>query len=384
MKFTIEKKIFLENLKLVNEISSNVSEKNFLLFTKIICENKEIKLISSNNTMHICIKIKKGFFNCLDGSTLMQKDKLLKIVEKINNDHLTLDVLENNVEIYEKINNKKKISFNLPHASEEIKFPEIVFDEFEKNINIPYESLSKAIYQVYFIALKNENNPELSSINLNVINNAIEFTTFDHIRCAKISIQEKVKENNFFNVSIPISNMLKINNIFKSKKNINISTDNKSTIIFKSEDIIVSSNLLNKEFPIKDLKKEKFIAKDDENKIKVLKIKKNEFLSSLEQVLILSDEERMVKMEILHNEIKLFSGDYCKKIGNATATIEQNSFTFSNKENFEIYFNGNYVLDAIKPLNEEIKFTFLTRNKPFIIENADDDNVIQVIAPMTE
>ena len=119
-----------------------------------------------------------------------------------------------------------------------------------------------------------------------------------------------------------------------------------------------------------------------------MRIKKDEILSSLDKVLILSDEEKMIKMKILHNQIELFSD--CKENGNATTTIEQNKFTFLDKknleikENFEIYFNGNYVFEAIKSLDEEIKFTFVTKNKPFIIENFDNDNVIQVIAPITE
>lgn len=391
MKFTIKKDIFLEKLKLINKITASAVEKNFLLFIKIILKNNEIKLIGINNTMHICIKIKNIkniFFNCIEGFTLIKNEHLLKIVEKISHTYLTLDVLENSIEIYEKTNNQKNYLQKLPCASEEIKenYPDISFKEFEKNISISSNSLDKAIKQIYFIALKNENNPELSSINLNVTNKTIEFTTFDNVRCAKkkIDFQEEIKEKIFFNINIPIANMLKICDIFKNEQNINISTDNK-TITFKSENIIVSSNLLNKEFPIKDLKKERFITKDEEKNIKVLKIQKNEILNSLEKVLALSDEEKMVKLKLSYNQLELFS-DY-KETGNATVIIEKNKFSFSdneNKENFEIYFNGNYVLEAIKSLDEEIKFTFVTKNKPFIIENFDNDNIIHVIAPITE
>lgn len=406
MRFTIEKKIFLEKLEIINKIIPNQVIENIFLFVKIVLNDKTIELTGSDGITSIqtFIKNKNIIYNCKNGSTLVQTKYLIEIIKKlnINDKYFTLEVLENE-KIIEISDSKKKISFKLKCLNEEIKYPEFNFISYKKKINISTKDFINSINKTYFAASNKNSHPILNAINLNLNNGIIFFNSSDSFRFARTKNELKIKNVNF-NINIPVKIMCTISSIFfKNNDDIEISTDDLKVIFSsKNTNTIISSNLLKGDFPsikiFDDFEKNK-------NNIYSLKINAKIFLKSLERVLILSNEEKIIKMTILNNknkEIKLFS-EY-DNIGNVTEVIDDFSSNINN--NFEICFNGKYAIDAIKALvnfpyyeennnnNEEneknfsedypIEFQFISKNKPFIIKNLNDDSVIQVIAPISE
>ena len=395
MRFKIKKENFLEKLEIINKIIPSQTINNIFLFVQIILNEKTLKLIGSSDETSICIFIRdKSIYDCKNGSILIRAKQLLEIIRKMNSEYFTLEVLESEkiIEISDiSSDEKKKSSFKLKCISEETKYPEINFTSYKKKVILSTNDFIKSTYKTYFAAsASNKNNyPILNAININFNNETILFTSSDSFRCARVKNKLIGIKNINFNINIPVKTMLEISNIFKKNTNIEISTDDLK-VVFNSKDIIISSNLLKGDFPnIKIF--------DDFNKnekdIFSLKIKAKLLLESLERILVLSNEEKIVKLTILNNnEIKLFSED--NNIGNATEII--NDFSSNNHNNFEICFNGKYVIDAIKALNnedlmnneenksDEIEFQFMSKNRPFIIKNTNNDNVIQVIAPISE
>ena len=52
-------------------------------------------------------------------------------------------------------------------------------------------------------------------------------------------------------------------------------------------------------------------------------------------------------------------------------------------QNLKVSFNSEFVTAAVKALNaEDVTFAFVGEMKPFVIRNASDDSVIQIVTPV--
>lgn len=385
MRFTIKRKILEKKLEIINNFIPSQTIDDIFNFVKITLNQKEIRLLSSNGITSICISIKeenKSIYNCKDGLILIKAKQFLEIVKKIPSDFFSLEVLKDD-KIIEISDSDKKTSFKLKCFNKEDKFPEINFNSYEKKIIISANNFSNSIRKTFFATSnKTETNPILNAINIKLKNKIIYFTSTDSFRCARV--KNKLSSGNIdFDINIPVEIVSKINNILNNisiKDEIEIST-NGTKVIFKYKNIIISSNLLSDNFP-----NIKIFDNFNENKdIFSLKIEANTLLESLNRILILSDEERTVKLTILNDKIELFSEN---ALGNAFEII--NGFNNKKNNNFEIFFNGKYVIDAISALKNDsddlIEFQFMSKNRPFIMKNVNDkdNSVIQVVAPLSE
>jgi DNA polymerase-3 subunit beta len=69
-----------------------------------------------------------------------------------------------------------------------------------------------------------------------------------------------------------------------------------------------------------------------------------------------------------------------QQVGSATEKIDL--FKYIGQD-LKVSFNSEFVVAAVKALNcEDVTFSFVGEMKPFIVKNASDDSVIQIVTPV--
>ena len=68
------------------------------------------------------------------------------------------------------------------------------------------------------------------------------------------------------------------------------------------------------------------------------------------------------------------------QVGSAVETID--TFRFEGDE-LKVSFNSEFVCAAVKALgSQDVVFSFVSEMKPFVVRNASDDSVVQVVTPV--
>lgn len=369
MRFTINKDEFL---KALNIVSKPVPVKSFIasyVFIKLTLDDNGLTLVGSNETIAISILIPRIkneveiIRNSRAGAVLIQGKYLTEIVRKLSSNELTLDVLDNSVvEITD-----EKSSFQLNSAQAE-EYPDYDFNESGIEFNLYSKDLQSLIEQTSFAAALKENRPMLTALNISGENNTITAVALDAARYARKTIL--IDNNVNFVANIPAKTINDIVRMFEDNITVNIVVNEKK-MFFKFENTIICSNLLNGDYPnVKSVVPKSFNY--------FLEVNAQEFLAAIDRVSLLSDEKSAVKLIMSNEQVEVMSTS--SEIGLANEKISNFQYT---GDRLEILFNSTYVIEGIKALKcDDIVLQFIAEMKPFIIKNAKDDNVIQLITAL--
>ncbi len=147
--------------------------------------------------------------------------------------------------------------------------------------------------------------------------------------------------------------------------------DNK--VIFKSENIIMMSSLINGTYPDTS----KLIPDSFET---VIEVNLNDYFNAIDRASLLTNEldKNTIMFESNKNEALISSN--IPEIGNVKETLNVKN---KNNNDISIAFSSKYMLDAIKTFeSDEIELCFNGDIKPIILKNKDDESLIQLIVPI--
>ena len=361
---------FFVLLKSENKILKIIEKLNVKIEFKLIKENDE----NNNNNNKINEKIIGNFYSnfCMNKLILKNKKYLkenLLIFEYEIKSIFNENILNKNVNMiisYEKDN----FSF------EKIDFSELIFyNEFlnKKNIIKKIKKKIKIIQPLKIIKIKQfDINPNLSLINLKLINETLNINYFDFslknsnfLNFIENDFDFEKNEKIFFGIDFIIKDILFNKNNTKIDYKMRLNLDNFEEFINK-EEIFVPKNflnfqLLNKNFPI--------ILKAGEEFNISLKIHKN-FLNLSEKIFNYSKKEN-----VFNNIKNLFENNN-----------NNNENVFSNSSNSMIKLEKN----TEKYMSQNIKSKFKIfpkiskKRKDFLDENYNKKKVIKDIKKITE
>lgn len=369
MRFTINREEFLKALNIATKPIPSKSFVASLVFLKLTLDHNGLNLVGSNETIAISTNIpfsindKEIIRNYREGSILVAGRYLNEIVRKLSGTEITLDVLDNSiVEI-----TSDRSSFQLNSAQSE-EYPEYDFDEDGIQFTITSKDLIELVEQTAFAAAIKENRPMLTALNITGENNKLTALALDAARFSKKEIDIQIPNN--FIANIPAKTISEIIRMFENAENIDVVV-NERKMFFKFNNTIVSSNLLNGEYPnVKNILPKGFSYS--------LEVNANELALAIDRVSLLCNEKNTVKLVMSPEEVEISSTT--SEVGSATEKL--NNFQF-NGDRLEILFNGSFVLDAIKALKcDDIILQFVANMKPFVIKNTKDEHIIQLITPV--
>ena len=190
-------------------------------------------------------------------------------------------------------------------------------------------------------------------VNINATDNKLMFTATDSYRLARRKIN--VSGNHHISFTVPVKALQLISHYEKLDK-VKIKIDSHKALFFV-DDLIISTRLYSGDFPNID----RIIPQVTPYR---LSVDSKNFINAIERVTIVSVEKQFI--------VRLLCETSKEVLQNATFEGER----------FEINFNVQFVVDAIKALNtDRVSLAFAGESKAFLVQNGDPDN-IQLITPI--
>ncbi len=370
MKLLINQKILMEQL---NYVIKGVSSKNLIPILNCIkfdLTSDGLYLLSTDNDLAIKAFIPKSSIEEIIelGEFVVAGKYIYEIIRKLPNTIINIEEVESS-KIYISTD-ASNFNLNCNNVSE---FPNISLEENKNPIILSQRIFKNVINQTSFATSSQESRPSLTGINLKISNDKLECVATDSYRLAKKTVTLAKAYDEIVNIIIPNKNLLEVvRMLMNDDNNIELHIFN-NKIIFKFENLIVMSRLINDTYPdISKLIPEEFLLN--------IKVNVNDFYGAIDRASLLTNEfdKNTIKLESKKDQIIISSN--IPEIGNVT---EKLAVEKDNSEEISIAFSSKYMMDAIKAFNcMELQIQFNGNLKPFIIKNPETDELIQLIVPI--
>jgi len=375
MKFTINKKILLQNLNNVSRALSNKNLIPILSGIKFELTMKGLILSASDNDIYIEIFISKKDINIeKEGKAVIQGKYILEIIRKVEDELVSIELLDN-IKLNIKCGNA---NFNL-NCMDYSDFPNLKIKENKKPIFININDLKNLVYKTSFAVSLQETRPVLTGINFKTNGKKIECVSTDSYRLAKkeIILNDKIEED--VNLIIPGKNFIEFIKILENEdinninKNVEVYIDS-NQVLFIYDNINFQTRILSGSFP--DISR--LIPKNKEIKIELNNI---DFYNVIDRASLLTSEreKNIINFKTIGDHAIISSNT--PEIGKVEEKI--NIIKEQKEKNIDISFSSKFMLEALKVIeSKEVILEFINDIQPIIIKDKNDENYIQLILPI--
>ena len=370
MKFKIKQQLMLEHL---NHAIKGISNKNLIPILncfKFELTEEGLYIISTDNEIAIKSFIPSNELTSVDelGEIVVAGRFLFEIVKKLDNSVINFEEIIDNQLMITTSNSSFKLNCN-----NVMEFPNIDLEFTDDPIVIDNRVFKNAISQTIFATSTQESRPILTGVNFKIKGTNFECTSTDSYRLSrkKFELSKKVDKN--LDMVIPSKNLIEIVKMIKDNNESLELHVFPNKVIFKLDNIIVMSRLINGNYPDTD----KLIPKTFEMKVKV---NLNHLYSAIDRASLLTneDEKNIINFETKDDMAIITSN--IPEIGNVEEKI---NIEKNNDKDIKISFSSKFMLEAIKTFNsEDVEMCFNGEIKPIILTNVDNDNLLQLILPI--
>lgn len=331
----------------------------------LISSTKTLKLRSTNLSLGIEIEIpakteKEGIL-AVSGSVL---NAVFSNVSQ--NENVLLEEKDGNLLIKTK---KSQIKLKChPHED----FPTIPIVE-GTSFEIDSKKLIDGIKSVFYSSSVSDIKPEISSVFMYTNDDNLVFVSTDSFRLAEKKIKVKGLEE-ILGILIPFKNIAEILKVFGEFQGLIKVCFNKNQISFSSENIYLTSRIIDGIFP--DYRQ--IIPKQSSTDAVVLK---QDLLNALKLSNVFSDKFNQVNLRISPKE-KIF------ELSSANNDIGENKTYLDavvNGELVELGFNYKYFLDCFQSIStDSVSIKLSGASKPIVISPVSDPSFTYLIMPMNK
>ncbi|MDR0985910.1 MAG: DNA polymerase III subunit beta [Mycoplasmataceae bacterium] len=367
MKFTINKNSFLKALKQATNIIDNNNINPVLSGILINCKDKTLTITSSNNNISFITTINDANIQ-KEGIVLVRGKILFNIINKLKNEDITIEIVDNSVLRISTSNFSSDIN-----TLESTSYPSINFNyEGWKKIVLPKQYLKNVINKlINTTTIQPDHSTILNGILFDSLrlNNFIESVGTDGYHLSHLK-QEYIGEK--FKFVLGIDSLLEISELVMLNDDV-IWYFKDNHLIIQINNVLFNCRLLDGEYP----SSVKFIEEKQPNSFSV---KKEDLYSAIERGMVLASDEKKpsIMLNITDEGIKLTSRSV--EFG---SSFEQIPISNYSGQQINVTFNIKYLLDLIKNIeSEEILIEFDTNTKPFIFKDKKTQNYTSLILPI--
>ncbi|MDR2821639.1 MAG: DNA polymerase III subunit beta [Mycoplasmataceae bacterium] len=368
MKFSAEKKSFIEHLRKVGSISISSSLNPIFQNLMIECAGEEINLYAANEIMSIKTTVNSGITINLTGKCLVNAKMFIGMIEKLSDSSFTVEIIEETV--LKITSGKFTTNLNLYNAND---FIELDFDENENSNVIPFHFFKQISDKLLKIAptSKMVDNSPFRGVLLDStrVDGVLESVATDSYHL--VYIKTSFNGNKFKIIIQP--ELIKIFSMHnKSDKDLQIFIkDNR--ILVKLENSYYNCSLIEGTYPsaMKVLE-----AQYDFN----FTIERNQAVNAIEKALIVSDsaESAVITLTITANEL-IISGQDVEK-GSSSESLE---IVGNVRESIKISLNATNLLNLIRNIaSAKVLFNLTSAVKPILVKEENNPNYISLILPI--
>jgi DNA polymerase III subunit beta len=384
MKFTVRSN---ELINAVNKVISVTPTRSTLPILGNLLFSLEGKVLSvMGSDLEVYIEVKINVDGKSDGQVAVPAKKLETLLQNLPGKDLSFD-LQSNLKLVIKtkggkwtITGEDANDFPLPAEVEE-----------SGKVSINSQLLTRYLSKAIHAASNDELRRSMNGIFFEIKKGEFKVVSTDGHRLVKIIKSGFAFDGNKTSMLVPIKTCQLMSKLFKGKISEGEQTEEDSApaedtdvqLYFSNDflkcslgNITINSRLIDDTFP----NYESVIPNDNE---KILKLSKNDLIGAVKRSIIMSDQiTNKTSFSISESELKVraVNNEYGT---DADETIECN---FTESDEFEIAFNGKYLLEAIQHFeNEILMFDFSTPLKASIIrpsEQNENEDLMMLVMPV--
>ncbi len=302
--------------------------------------------------------------NYKEGSTLIKAKLITDIARKMDSDEITLDVIDSTIATIS--NNRSEYRLNCVKPDE---YPDLDLEANGVQLNLTVNDFNTLVNQTAFAASLKEQRPILTALNLEARDGVLTATATDSARMARktLNIPQEVE----FLANVPAKMMVEVSHLLEGKESLDIAFSDKKAL-FTIGTTIVATRLIAGDYP-----NTKNIVPKITNYS--LEVNANDLMKAIERANILSiDRENIVDLSMSEDSIEISAKS--SQVGSAVERIDVFKYV---GQNLHISFNSGFVIEAVKALGSaDVTLAFVGEMKPFVVENASDDSVVQIVTPI--
>ena len=370
MRLTIKREEFLKGLSTASRAVASKVAVAVLANLKIELNENGLFITGSNYDLTIKTQVPYRFNgmeiirNYKEGATLINAKLITEIVRKMESEEITLDVIDSTIATIS--DNRSEYKLNCVRPEE---YPDLDLEPNGTELAISKEDFDALVSQTAFAASTKEQRPILTALNLEAENGLLTATATDSARLARKQI--RIEDGINFVANVPARMMVEVDHLLDNIDHVIVAFSDKKAL-FTLDRTVVATRLVAGDYP-----NTKNIVPRITNY--VLEVNSSDLLKAIDRANILSiDRENVVDLAMDENSIEISAKS--SQMGSATERIDL--FKYEGQP-LKVSFNSEFVNAAVKALAcRDVTFAFVGEMKPFVLKDAQDDSVIQVVTPV--
>lgn len=383
MKFSVKSNELISAISKVITVTPTRSTLPILSNLYFNLEGKELTILGSD--LEVYIEIKINVEGKSDGQVALPAKKLETLLQNLQGKELNFDLQNGFKTIIKTKGGKWTLTGEDPND-----FPMPAEVEDFKEIDISGALITRYLPKAIHAASSDELRRSMNGVYFEIKKGEFKVVSTDGHRLVKIVNNNFEYDGDKTNMLVPIKTCQLMTRLFKSKgtaegesEGEEISESQKVLIFFSNEflkcsfsNITIYSRLIDDTFP----NYESVIPSDNE---KIMKVAKNDLIGAVKRSIILSDQvTNKTSFTITESELKVRAAN--NEYG--TDADESMECSFTESDEFEIAFNGKYLLEAIQHFEaDELLFDFSTPLKASIIrpsEQKENEDLMMLVMPV--
>ncbi|AYW46331.1 DNA polymerase III subunit beta [Tetragenococcus koreensis] len=373
MKVTLNRTSFTQQLQTVQRAISSKTTMPILTGVKIDLTKNGLTLTGSNADISI-----ESFLSSEDekaqmsvessGSIVLQARFFSEIIRRLPEDHVTLEVLENNqVEI-----TSGKANF-LVNGLDPESYPHLPTVDRQKEIQLPVDMLNKLINETVFSVSQHESRPILTGVHFMLKNQRLLAVATDSHRLSQRIIPLE-SDNDQFDIVIPGKSLTELSRSLTDEEDTVQISIMENQVLFETKNMKFYSRLLEGKYPDTDRLIPSFFNTEIEFAVPAL-------LAAIERASLLSHESRnnIVRLNISEDSVVLHGNS--PEVGKVEEDLKYEKVS---GDPLEISFNPDYMKDALRAFGDTtIRISFISAVRPFTLEPTEGQgDFLQLITPV--
>ena len=329
----------------------------------LIASGKSLKLRSTNLSLGIEVEV---FAKIEEEGTLAISGSVLNAIfsNVSQNENVHLEDKDRNLLIKTK---KSQIKLKSQPHDDFPTIPIVTGTTFE----IEAKKLIDGIKSVYYSSSVSDIKPEISSVFMYTNEDNLVFVSTDSFRLAEKKVKVKGIEE-IPGILIPFKNVAEILKVFGEFQGLIKVCFNKNQISFSSDNIYLTSRIIDGIFP--DYRQ--IIPKNTSTDVVVLK---QDLLNALKLSNIFSDKFNQVNLRIAPKDKTLELSSANNDVGENKTFLD----AVINGENIELSFNYKYFLDCFQSITtDSVSIKLSGTGSPMVISPVSDVSFTYLIMPM--
>lgn len=355
MKISIDQHVLLKPLEQADKFVS--TKTTIPILSEVLLEANEDGLTITGGDGFQYLRTKVGIDDLQviePGTITLQSKKIVEIAKKIKG---VIDIKSNGTEVLVS-GNRKNYEMESLDPEEYPQFKNVSGSSVTKIDGRTFISLIK---ETSYAAHDKEDNPILTGLRLRVESNLLSFTATNRHRLA-YSVKQ-LEDADEFTTVIGARALSELSKLIAGSEEIEIYL-NGSEFHAKTKEFTFFSRVLEGAYPAVDRIYPQHFAT-------TMTVHKDNFLDALEGAFIIVKDEKQKLVRMIVDEDRIELRSKASGVGKASEVIETEHI---HGDKFQVSFNGQYALDAIKSINsEEIWIGCTGLTSPIVFKGTPDD-----------